>query len=73
MEITKRVTCPCGKNKKIIWQGVAEFKSGLSTFCAGISQCKKCNEVEYHYSGDVDDILAFHSQLESDHIASKMH
>jgi len=65
MEIDKFLICECGKKKKIHWTNLAEFKRGEDSFCVGASQCKKCNILQSHYSGNAGDIQKFLYILEN--------
>lgn len=65
MELDKFIKCECGKNKKINWIDKVGFNKGDTTFCVGVSECKKCSKKQQHYSGNIEDIQRFINYVES--------
>lgn len=65
MGLDKFVKCICGKKKKINWIDKADFKKGKVSFCVGITECSKCQIVQQHYSGNMEDIQRFISYVEN--------
>lgn len=59
MELDTFVKCSCGKKKKIEWLNKEKYRSGESSFCVGITKCPRCEIVQQHYSGDLEDIQRF--------------
>jgi len=58
-KLDKKAQCPCGKMKKIKWEGAKRFEKGEVTFTAGHSTCPACGTMQVHFAGDPRDIQDF--------------
>ena len=50
--LKRKARCLCGKMKKITWINGDDFKLGFVLFAIGHSECKKCEVMQLHFSGD---------------------
>jgi len=52
--LAKKYTCPCGKEKNIVWLEPLRFCMGFEPSCYGYSVCTECDIMQTHYSGNLD-------------------
>lgn len=64
-KLAKKCICLCGNEKNITWIEPKFFRKGIDSFCVGHSDCDKCGLTQSHYTGDMENYLAFKEAMEN--------